>query len=450
MNITEEKIDEQNALLKIKVESQDYYPQYEDLLKSYRKQTTMPGFRPGKVPMGIVKKRYGKSALGEELNKVLNDSIQNYIKEKDLKVLGSPLPIEDQQENGDWDNPTDFNFTYELGLAPAMKVSISDKDKFDFYTIEIDDKMLSEQITNIARRYGKMSDVEKSGKDDMLIGDFVELDADGEVVPGGIMNNATVTIDKVDDETKNQLIGKSVGDDVVVDPHKVADGHDDLAKMLGISHIATHDITTDFKFIIREIKHLAPAEINQELFDKIFGEGEVSSEDEFKEKIKEDLQKNFMQDSDRLFKRDITKQLIAKYNPSLPDEFLKRWIKETNENPLTAEEVERDYDSYRNGLQWQLIFNELIEQKAIQIEQKDAIEKTKTLMAAQFAQYGLPAPEDEELTKTALKVLGNQDEARKVYDMLYDEKLVEYIRAQAKVNEKEVAYKKFVEMASQA
>ena len=450
MNITEEKIDSQNSLLKITLEPIDYSAQYDDALKKYRKQINLPGFRVGKVPMGMIKQRYGKSLLAEELNKVLNENIQKYISENELQVLGSPIPSESHEEQGNWDNPADFEFVYELGLAPELKVEISKKDTFNYHTIKVEDAMLDEQINNIARRYGKMSEATKAAANDMLIGDFVELDENDEVVPGGIMNQATISLEFVDKTEQKKFLDKKAGDNVVVDPHKVSRGHDDLAKMLGVEHHDVHDIDTNFKFIIREIKHLEPAELNQEFFDKIFGEGEVKDEKEFREKITTDLEKGFVADSERLFKRDITNKLIEKYNPSLPDAFLKKWIRMTNEKPVTAEEVEADYDQYQKSLQWQLIFNKLVENDAIKIKNEEVIDRTKELMASQYAQYGMPAPEDEELKQTAMRVLANQDESRKVYDMLYDEKLIAYIRENATVKEKPVTYDEFVEMANKA
>lgn len=450
MDITEEKIDSQNSLLKIKLNPNDYSAQYDNALKKYRKQINLPGFRVGKVPMGMIKQRFGKSLLAEELNKVLNENIQKYISENKLQVLGSPIPSESHNEQGDWDNPTDFEFVYELGLAPELKVEISKKDTFNFHTIKIEDAMLDEQINNIARRYGKMSDAEKAGANDMLIGDFVELDANDEVVPGGIMNQSTISLEFVDKAEQKKFVDKVVGDSVVVDPHKVSRGHDDLARMLGVEHHDVHDIHTNFKFIIREIKHLEPAELNKEFFDKIFGEGEVNDEKEFRQKITADLERGFVADSERLFKRDLTNALIEKYNPSLPDAFLKKWIRMTNEKPVTAEEVEADYDQYQKSLQWQLIFNKLVENDAIKIKHEEVIDRTKELMASQYAQYGMPVPEDEELKQTALRVLSNQDESRKVYDMLYDEKLIAYIRENATVKEKPVTYDEFVEMANKA
>jgi len=448
MEITEEKLGNQNALLKIKINPEDYSEKYDTALKQYRKQISMPGFRPGKVPMGVVKKKYGKSLLAEELNKMLNSSIQSYISEKELQVLGSPIPSEEHEDKGDWDNPSNFEFTYEMGLAPELKTEISKKDKFDYYTIKIDDKILNKHVGEIARRYGKMIDADVVGDNELLVGDFVELDASDEVKEAGIMNQSTISLESMDESIKKNFKGKKVGEFVVLDPHDVSKDHEDLAKMLGISHEEVHNLSTNFRFIIREIKQMEPAEMNQEFFDKVFGEGNVNSEEEFKDKIRQELKSGFGQDSDRLFKRDLTNKLIEKYNPTLPDDFLKRWIQMTNEKPISADEIENDYSEYKKSLQWQLIFNDLIKQNDIKVEQEEIIERTKGLLKAQYAQYGLPAPEDNELNESAMKVLANQDESRKIYDMIYDEKLMEHIKSVATIKEKEVDYDKFVELAS--
>lgn len=448
MHITEEKIDAQNALLKIKIESKDYSDQFDKALRVTRKKMDMPGFRNGMVPMGIVKKKYGKSILAEELNKVLNQSIQSYITDNNLKVLGSPIPSDQHKETGNWDQPSEFEFVYEMGLAPDLKVEITKKNKFEYNKIKVDDKLLDKQINEVARRYGKLSEVEKASATDLLVGDFVELDENDEVRIGGIMNQSTISLESMEKAVQKTFVGAQIGDEKVIDPHAVSQGHDDLARMLGVTHDDVHDLKTNFKFIVREVKRMEPAEINQEFFDKLFGAGTIKDEQAFRDKITEDLMMGFAQDSDRMFKRDITNNLIDKYDPSLPDGFLKKWIRATNEKPITPEELEKDYTEYRKGLQWQLIFNSLISSKAISVEQDEIVGKAKDLMANQYAQYGMPVPEDKELTESAMKVLANQDEGRKVYDMVYDEKLIDYVRATASVKDKDVTYDKFVELAS--
>jgi len=450
MQITQEKIDDKNALLKIKVEPTDYNDRYSEALKRARKQVQMPGFRPGKIPMGVIKSRYGKSLLAEEMNQVLNQSIQSYISEQDLKILGSPMPKEDHVDNGNWDDPGEFEFVYELGLAPKLDVSITKKDKLDYYTIKIDKKLVDEEVNRIARRYGKVEDVEKAGDNDMLVGDFVQLDENDEVVPGGVMNQSTVSLEFIDKDEAKKFKGLQIGDDIKVQPSLLAKDNDDLGRMLGLSGDALTQAGDNFKFIVREVKRMEPAELNEEFFAKTFGEdSDVKTEAEFRQKVTSDLEKHFATDSDRLFKRDISKAMIEKYNPDLPDEFLKRWIRMTNENPISAEDVEKDYVEYRKSLQWQLIFNELISQDAISVSQEEVIGKTKELLIGNYAQYGMPAPEDKELEESAKRVLGNQDEARKIYDMLYDEKLIAYVKENASVKDKEVSFDKFVEMANE-
>jgi len=450
MQITQEKIDEKNALLKIKVEPTDYNDKYSEALKRARKQVQMPGFRPGKIPMGVIKSRYGKSLLAEEMNQVLNQSIQSYISEQDLKILGSPMPKEDHVDNGDWDNPGDFEFVYELGLAPKLDVELSKKDKLEYYTIKVDEKLVDDEVNRIARRYGKVEDVEKAGENDMLVGDFVELDENGEIVPGGVMNQSTVSLEFIDKDLAKKFYGLTGGDDIQVQPSLLAKDNDDLGRMLGLTGEALANTGDNYKFIVREVKRMEPAELNEEFFIKTFGEdSDVKTEKAFREKIAADLQKHIESDSDRLFKRDISKTLIEKYNPDLPDEFLKRWIRMTNENPISAEDVEKDYAEYRKSLQWQLIFNELVSQDAIAVSQDEVIGKTKELLVGNYAQYGMPAPEDKELEESAKRVLGNQDEARKIYDMLYDEKLIAYVKETATVKDKEVSFDKFVELASE-
>ncbi len=448
MHITEEKIDAQNALLKIKIESKDYSDQFDKALRTTRKKMDMPGFRNGMIPMGIVKKKYGKSILAEELNKMLNQSIQSYITENNLKVLGSPIPSDQHKETGDWDQPLDFEFVYEMGLAPELNIEITKKNKFEYNKIKVDDKLLDKQISEVTRRYGKLSEVDKAEATDLLVGDFVELDENDDVRIGGIMNQSTISLEPMEKSVLKVFVGAKIGDEKVIDPHKVSQGHDDLARMLGVTHDDVHDLKTNFKFIVREVKRMEPAEINQEFFDKLFGAGNITDEQAFRDKITEDLMMGFTQDSDRLFKRDITTSLIEKYDPSLPDGFLKKWIRATNEKPITPEELEKDYAEYRKGLQWQLIFNSLIGSKAISVEQEEIVGKAKDLMANQYAQYGMPVPEDKELTESAMKVLANQDEGRKVYDMLYDEKLIDFVRSTASVKDKDVSYDKFVELAS--
>ncbi len=446
MNITQENIDKQSAILKIKLHASDYRSQLDDALKKYRRQVVMPGFRQGKVPLGIVKNRYGKALLAEEINKMLNDGIQNYIRENKLNVLGSPLPSDSENE-GDWENPGDFEFIYELGLAPEISVDIDKKDKLTYYTIRVENDMLEERIQQISKRYGAISDVETVNENSVLMGDLIELDANDEIRPGGIMKSSTVFLESVGATAKNNLIGLKVGETAILDPHSLTSDHDELGRMLGITHAQVHHLHTNFIYKISIIKEVKPAVLDQVLFDKYYGENMVDSEEAFRSKLTQEMKDGYLNESNTLFRRDLTELLINKFNPNLPDEFLKKWILATNEKPITKEQLEFDYPKYRKSLQWELIMNQFIGNKLIEVPSDEVMEYAKESLASQYAQYGMPRPEEEELRKSALEVLAKDENARGIYDRLYNEKLIALGRERANVSEKEVSFAEFVAMA---
>lgn len=448
MNITQEKKDELNALVKIDVSKSDYQPLYEKALKDYRRRVNLPGFRQGHVPMGIIKKRFGKSLLAEEINQLVNNSIRNYIDEHKLDVLGSPIPSTDHKDEGNWDQPEDFQFFFDMAIAPEFEVKITEKTKFDFHRVAVSDKMVDEQIDNLTRRHGKLSDAKVSEDNDLLLGTFVELDENDEIQEGGIMNTSSISIEFVKDEdTKKKLIGLKPGDVAVLDPTKISSGPADMAKMLGIEAAQAETITRNFRFNVKEVKRMERAALNQELFDKLFGKDEVTSEEDLRSRIKTDMEKMFNADSDQLFKREVMKSLEEKLNIQLPDEFLKRWIQLSNEKPLSDEELEKEYPNYARGLVWQLIQNQLIKEFELKVGADDVLEYTKDIVANNFRQYGMPVPEDEELSDYAKNALKNQDEVRKIYEQLYDVKLMEKIREISKINEIALPYDEFVEFA---
>jgi len=447
MEITRESIDALNAVLKIKVEPSDYLSKFEESLKKQRKQASMPGFRPGHVPMSVIKKKFGRSILAEELNTVLNESIHKHISENGLNVLGNPLPVEPFEEEGNWDNPSDFHFNYELGLAPAIELDKIKKLKVDYFKVKVDGKLIDRQSEDIRRRYGSLSEPSTSEDKDMLVGTLIELNESDEIKEGGIMNDATVSIEFIEDKsTKKALTGLRAEDSVVVDPHKISQNHDDLGKMLGISHAEVHHLKGNFKFNIKEIKRLALADVNQELFDKVYGKDSVKDESEFKAKIKEDLEKLFDNDSHRLFKQRVAGQLVESLKLSLPDKFLKKWIVVANEEPLTPEQVEAEYPGYAKGLQWQLIENAIVKEHDLKISQDEIMEFMKQNISRQYAQYGLPM-DDEMLTNFAKNSLQNRDEVNRVYEVLVEDKVVDVLKSDMKINEKELSYDDFVKEA---
>ena len=412
------------------------------LLKDYQKKASIPGFRPGKVPTGMIKKMYGKSIMVEEINKLLSDSLYKYLHENKIEVLGNPLPKADSVI--DWDNQQEFEFLYEMGLAPKFNVDLSPKDKFVYQTVKIDDELVNKYVTDIAKRYGKVENVEISGDADLLNGDFVELDANGEIVAGGIFKTGSLFLDRVKDEaTKKALIGLKNDDKVVLDASKLSENATDLAALLGIDKEKAEGLNCKLQFTVKGVSRLAAAEINQEFFNKIYGEGNVSTEEEFKAKIKDELANMFVNDSERKFYNDVVEHLMNKVNFKLPTEFLKRWIVTANEKPVTFEQVDSEFENYSKGLKWQLIENKIIKENNLEVTKDEVVDHTKELILQQFAQMGQGPMGDEELNQTAQRVLSNQEEAKKLYEKLYGQKVMELFKTKFTLENKEVAYDDF-------
>jgi trigger factor len=362
--------------------------------------------------------------------------------------LGNPLPKQEAAQNVDWDNQKEFEFVYEVGLAPEVKVDITEKDKFDKYKIKVTDKMVNEQIEEIAKRYGKMIEVEESAKGDMLYGKFEELEK-GKVKEEGISNSSvlnTATINKEKDQKK--FFGLKKGDTVKVIPQSIADDNY-VASWLGIDEEYIKDQKSEFQFTVEKINRMEAAELNQEFFDKIYGKDTVKSKEEMQEKIREEMEKNFDQNAEQLFEREIQDQLLKKAKLDLPDEFMKRWLKTANEKPITDEQIEEEYDQYALGLRWQLIENKLIKAHDIKVEKEEVIEYTKGMVRQQLAGMGQNMMDEQELEDTAKRVLENQDEARRLYEQLYSAKLREFYNQTAKIKEREISYDDFVKLAEQ-
>ncbi|MBJ11083.1 MAG: trigger factor [Flavobacteriales bacterium] len=445
MNITQERIDDLNALLKVQISAADYQDKVEAVIKNYRKTANIPGFRKGKVPVGQIKKMYGKAILVEEVNKLIQEAIYNYITENKIEVLGNPLPT---TTDLDWDNTTEFNFEFEMGLSPAFEVNMDKKSKFDYYKIEADKKMVDHYTSDMAKRYGSMINPEKSEKEDLIMGEFTQLDSEGNVLEDGINHSASVALDIVSDKKAQKVLtGVTKDDEVVV---KITNKFSsDVAHMLNISKEDAKILNSNFRFKIKNISRMTPAEMNQDLFDKVFGKDEVKNEKEFKAKIKEEVEKSFVGESDNKLKNDVILHLIDKVNLELPDTFLKKWLVQTNENGLTAEQVEAEYEQYSKSLKWQLIENKIIKDNDLEVKNEDVVAHTRELIVQNFAQYGQPAPEDKKLDEIAAQVLTNEEERKKVYNQLYDAKTLMLYKEKFKLTEKTVTYDEFVKLASE-
>jgi trigger factor len=448
MNITQENIDELNAVVKVKVSPEDYTDKVEQALKSYQKKASMPGFRPGKVPPSLVKKMYGKSVLAEEVNRLLSDSIYKYIQENKIDVLGNPLPKEDNN-NVDFDTQQEFEFQFDMAMAPQFSLDLDSGHKFTEYKVVADDKLIDGYVSDMTRRYGKIAPTDTASDGDLIYGDFVELDANGEIVPGGIYKSSTMFLDTPVKDTQKVLVGAKAEDKFDLEPKQISENAKDLAAKLGIEQHQAEGLTNKFRFTVKSINRLIPAELNAELFEKIYGPGVVNTPGEFRAKIAEELAGMFMRDSETRLRNDITAELLNKTNLTLPDAFLKRWLVYANEKPVTMEQVESEYPMYARQLRWQLIENKLIRDNGITVTPEEVTEHVKNILRGNFAKYGRNPDEvsDEELTATAKRVLEKEEEAKKIFEELYAQKLMTLYRSKFNISEKEVASDEFLKGA---
>lgn len=449
MDVSVNKIDALNAVLTVKISKEDYKTPYESSLRNHRKQMQLPGFRKGHVPTSIIKKKYGPSILAEEIDKILNKSIYDHITENKLNILGNPLPIEDEKIKIDWNQPSDFEFKYELGLAPEILPDLPGRLKYTKYQPKINEALIDKQIDDFARRYGKLTSVEKAGERDMIMSNFKELDQSGNVVVDGFNQSSTVSLEFITDKkTKKKLIGCKPTDTFQLDPKKISRGEADMAAMLGIDKEKAKHYINDVLMTVNEVKTLEPANIDVVLFDKIYGAGEAKNEQEFRAKVNEDLNKMFFADIDRLLKNEISTNLIKKLKIKLPDNFLKKWILSSNKE-AKKEDIEKEYDRYAEGLKWQLIENFIIKDQELKVDGEELLNFTMELMGNQYVQYGMMIPEEDELKKTAQKVLSNNEEARKINDMIYDKKVMEYFKNTLKINDKFISHEDFTKKVAE-
>ena len=435
MNITKEQIDKLNAVVKVAITKDDYQEKVDTILKDYRKQANIPGFRKGQVPMGLIKKQYGKAILVDEVNKLLQDNLNKYLTEEKLDVLGNPLPK--QRDDFDWDSE-EFAFEFELGLAPDFEVALKSKKAITHYKIVADDKMVNEQIDRIQKQYGKLVNKTEAGKKDELTGTFVNEAEE-------INNKTTLELDKIKSKKSlDSLVGKKVGDVVTLKTKGLFKEDYLLTAALSIPKEKGDGLNIEVSFTIEEINEREPAKLDQELFDKLFGKDTVTSKKELQAKIKEDSESQFVQQSDQKLLNDITEHFISSTKFDLPTEFLKKWIQTTGENPLSDEEANEEYEKSEKGLRYQLIEGKIIQENNLQVQFDELKEFAKGFIKSQMAQYGQLNPQEEELDNIATRVLSNQDEVKRLSEQLMSQKLIELYKEKANLKTKEITYENFV------
>lgn len=449
MNVSLQNIDKVSALLTVKLEKADYQEKVDKALKHFRQNAQMPGFRKGMVPMSLVKKMYGKSALAEEVNKLLSETVYKYIQDNKINILGEPLPNEDKQPEIDFDTMEEFEFLFDIALAPEFKAEVSADDKVDYYTIDVTDEMVDNQVKMYAQRNGKYDKVDAYEDNDMLKGLLAELDEEGNTKEGGIqVEGATMMPTYMkNDEQKAIFAGAKVNDVLVFNPNTAWDGNAaELASLLKIDKDAAPEMKSDFSFQVEEITRFVPGELTQEIFDQVFGEGVVKSEEEFRAKVKEVIAHQFVADSDYKFLLDARKMLMEKVGKlEFPDALLKR-IMRLNNQDKDEKFVEDNYDKSIEELTWHLIKEQLVKANDIKVEQEDVTNMAKEATRAQFAQYGMMSVPDDLLDNYAKEMLKKKETVEGLVNRVVETKLAAALKTQVSLENKNISAEEFNKM----
>jgi trigger factor len=444
MNITRENIDDLNAVLKVKIEKTDYEGKVETVLKDYRKKATIKGFRPGMVPIGLIKKMYGKAVEIDEINKVVTESIQKYITDEKIEILGDPLPKADEQEKIDFETQTEFTFNFELGLSPVIDLKLSKKNKVNEYEILIDEKMRKDYMENYTRRYGELKKAESIEEKDVIKGKVEAIDTEGNVITEGPSVDETsigVDIIKVD-SIKKEFIGKGLNDSVDFDLKAAFPNDSEIAGILHKKKEEVPDLPSNYRFTIHDISRFYPAELGKELFDKIFGEGVITTEEEFMKKIEEEITANLKRESDYRLMIDVKEMAMEKTDFALPEEFLKKWLLRVNEK-TTQEQIDKDFDNFRKDLKWQLIRNKIARDNEVKISEEELQKEAENITRYQFQQYGLFYATEEQISNYAKETLKREEDAKRIADKILDEKALALMKDLVKLENKSVTVEEF-------
>ena len=452
MNISFEKIDKVNALLTIQIEKADYENKVAAALKDFRKKASLPGFRPGMVPTSLLKKRFGTEILAEQVNKILGEEVYKYIREEKINILGEPLPNMEKQEPVDFANKEEFSFVFDVALAPEFDAKLSEKDTLDYYTIEVTDEMVNKQVENYAQRSGQYNKVEECKEGDMVKGILGQLDAEGNVLEGGIQVEGAVMLPNYmkNDEEKAKFNGAKVNDVLVFNPAKAYDNNEvELSSLLKISKEEAAEMKADFSFQVTEITRYEASAITQELFDKILGEGVVNSEEEFRAYIKKQMEDQFANDSQFKLVLDVRSYLTERIGKlEYPEATLKR-IMQINNADKGEDFIEKNFAPSLEELTWHLIKEQLTEQFEVKIEQNDLLESAKVAARLQFAQYGMMNISDDILTNYAQEMLKNKQQVDNLVARTVENKIADKVLEVVTLNRKTVSLDDFNKMFAQ-
>jgi trigger factor len=444
LEITLDQKNATEAQIKIKVIESDYQSKVEEKVKDYSRKASIKGFRPGKVPMGLVRKMYGKSILIDEINQILAQSVTNYIRDNKLRIIGEPLPDSHEAEKIDWDTQKDFEFNYSIGLIDEFKVDLSKKQKVTGYSIEVDKKMIEETIDRLTTDFGDKSNPETSEADDILIGEMAQV--------GGDYLNEYVTLEvkKVEKKEQKHFIGKQVGDTVEFELHKAIKDMSVIARALNISQTEAKELKGNFKLSIKELERSVPATFDQEFFDKVFGKDVVKSKDEFEAKIKETLEQNYKNETEQFLSQSIQKQLVDSTKINTPDTFLKRWLLSTGDQKLTPEVIEKEFDMYLQELKWNLIKSHITEEFKLEVSSEEVLQEAKAMILSQFGGMSAAGALADKMDAIAENYLsgGEGENYSRVHNQVMNKKIMDFVKSSITISDKKVSMDEFVKVIS--
>lgn len=440
MKIAREQRGENNSLVKVTVDGTDYGQEVEKALKEYRRKANIPGFRPGMVPMGLVRKMYGKGVLAEQAYRSASNAAFEYLQKENIDYLGDVIPSEEQGDF-DFENGTEFEFVFEIGEAPKIEMELSDKDKLTYYTIAVDKKMHDDYRSNYLRRFGRLVDAEEVTSDEAL---SVTLD-NGEMQ----VEDAYVGLISLSEEERKPFIGKKVGYKTTINVNELYKTPSQRAAVLQVKEDALEGINPEFSLEITKIRKFAEPELNEEFFKMAFPGGEVSDEAAFDAYIDAQIASELRRESDYLFTLQVRDYLVKKAGLKMPEAFLKRWLHTINEGKFTMEEIEKDFDQFLKMFTWNYLQKHFIKQDNLNVTKEEAEAEAKALAAAQFAQYGMPSAPEEMLEGYGKQILENKEQGQKIYEKLYEQKVVEDVKSKVKVTEKAVSADDFAKLAKE-
>jgi len=461
MIITKESTGDLTATIKIEIEPVDYQDKVDTQLKDCQRKANIPGFRPGKVPFGMVKKMYGKAMLYEEVNKAYSEGLHKYMMESQSEILASPLPNHEKNEAIDLDTQTTFSFYFDIALAPEFTVDISDRIEVPLYKIAVTEDIIDKYLNDIRKRYGKLENVETIEDHDMVTGTFEELDEKGNVKENGIKkDDAYLYMEFIQDETsKKKLIGLKVEDSIELDPKKIARSEHEEAYFLGLKKEQLAEVSSKFKFTVKQINRSTIAEMDEEFFKKVYPDNSITTVEQMRELIRKQAADGYQHECEHKFKSDVAELIRTKTDIDFPEEFMKRYLLETTEDKkITKEQIDAEWDETKKAFQWQLIENKIVKDNKLAVTQNEVKEFIKSyFIKAQVHEHEHDhehehehhhEEDDARFDKIAETIMENEEETKKITEKLFDDKLFDFFKTKLNVKEKEVTYDDFVKLIS--